>query len=57
MACRSLSRTEPARTEIVAETKNDQIVFKELDLSSMASVRSFAEAYNRGWIHLCIYTV
>lgn len=42
MACRDEIKTERARLEIIEETKNENIFFRELDLASLDSVRKFA---------------
>lgn len=41
MACRDKARTEKARLEIVQETGNKNIFFRELDLASLESIRNF----------------
>ncbi|XP_023177894.2 retinol dehydrogenase 13-like isoform X2 [Drosophila hydei] len=41
MACRDKARTEIARLEIIEETKNNNIFFRELDLASLDSIRKF----------------
>lgn len=43
MACRDEARAEKARKEIIKETNNENIFFRELDLSSLDSIRKFAE--------------
>lgn len=45
MACRDRGRAEAAIKDIVQETGNNQVVFMQLDLSSLQSVRSFAESF------------
>ncbi|XP_054289560.1 retinol dehydrogenase 14 [Macrosteles quadrilineatus] len=47
MACRNLEQANKVRDSIVEATKNNNIVVKKLDLSSLASVRAFAEEVNR----------
>ncbi|XP_034479707.1 retinol dehydrogenase 12-like [Drosophila innubila] len=42
MACRDKKRTEEARLEIIRETNNQNIYFRELDLASLDSIRKFA---------------
>ncbi|KAH8370587.1 hypothetical protein KR093_004266 [Drosophila rubida] len=42
MACRDKNRTEKARLEIIRETNNQNIFFRELDLASQESIRKFA---------------
>ncbi|XP_075883931.1 dehydrogenase/reductase SDR family member 13-like [Nelusetta ayraudi] len=45
MACRDRQRAEAAIQEIIQETGNKQVVFMQLDLASLKSVRSFAESF------------
>ncbi|XP_034479705.1 retinol dehydrogenase 12-like isoform X3 [Drosophila innubila] len=45
MACRDKKRAEEARLEIIKETKNQNIFFLELDLSSLESIRKFVAAF------------
>jgi NAD(P)-dependent dehydrogenase (short-subunit alcohol dehydrogenase family) len=47
LACRSASRAEAAIAEIKKEVPRALLVFLELDLSSLESVRSFAEAFKQ----------
>lgn len=47
LACRSEKRTLPAVKEIKEKTKNDQVLFMELDLASFASVQKFSDAFLR----------
>ncbi|XP_034115649.1 retinol dehydrogenase 12-like isoform X2 [Drosophila albomicans] len=47
MACRDKVRAEEARREIIEDTKNQNIFFIELDLSSLDSVRKFVEVYKQ----------
>ncbi|XP_017304137.1 uncharacterized protein LOC103520502 [Diaphorina citri] len=42
MACRNLELANKVREQIVAETGNDSVVVKKLNLSSLQSVREFA---------------
>ncbi|XP_059208685.1 dehydrogenase/reductase SDR family member 13-like [Centropristis striata] len=42
LACRDRQRAEAAVQEIIQETGNSQVVFMQLDLASLKSVRSFA---------------
>lgn len=41
MACRDKYRTELARVQIILETKNEKVFYRELDLSSLESIRKF----------------
>ncbi|XP_041668822.1 dehydrogenase/reductase SDR family member 13-like [Cheilinus undulatus] len=45
MACRDQGRAEAAIKDIIQETGNHQVIFMQLDLSSLQSVRSFAENF------------
>ncbi|XP_038585684.1 dehydrogenase/reductase SDR family member 13-like [Micropterus salmoides] len=45
MACRDRKRAEAAIQEIVQETGNSQVIFLQLDLASLKSVRSFADNF------------
>ncbi|KAM8736951.1 retinol dehydrogenase 11-like [Acanthopagrus schlegelii] len=47
MACRDRRRAEAAIQDIVQETGNNQVIFMQLDLASLKSVRSFAENFLR----------
>ncbi|XP_032590882.1 retinol dehydrogenase 12-like [Drosophila grimshawi] len=45
MACRNKSKTEQALKEIIEQTGNNKIFFRELDLSSLKSVRKFVSNF------------
>jgi NAD(P)-dependent dehydrogenase (short-subunit alcohol dehydrogenase family) len=45
MACRSVMRSTPVREEAVAASGNAQVELMELDMSSFASIRAFAEEF------------
>lgn len=45
LACRSAESANEARLEIIKGTGNNNIIVKELDLSSPESIRSFAESF------------
>ncbi|KAM4533907.1 retinol dehydrogenase 12-like [Odontesthes bonariensis] len=47
MACRDLERAEEARTEILEDTGNENVVIRKLDLSDTKSIKAFAEVINR----------
>ncbi|XP_027134536.1 dehydrogenase/reductase SDR family member 13-like [Larimichthys crocea] len=47
MACRDRQRAEAAIQEIIQETSNSQVIFMQLDLASLQSVRSFADNFLR----------
>ncbi|KAK3800256.1 hypothetical protein RRG08_018866 [Elysia crispata] len=46
LACRNLEKGENARREIAEDTNNQEVIFKELDLSSFASIQKFAKDFN-----------
>lgn len=48
MACRDLERAEEARTDIMEDTGNENVVIRKLDLSDTKSIRAFAEIINNG---------
>ncbi|ORX50539.1 NAD(P)-binding protein [Hesseltinella vesiculosa] len=45
LACRSEAKAQAAIAEIVQETGNDKVEFMALELGSLSSVKSFADAY------------
>ncbi|XP_060655202.1 retinol dehydrogenase 13-like isoform X1 [Drosophila nasuta] len=45
MACRDKKRTDQARLEIIRETNNQNIFFRELDLASLDSIRKFVTGF------------
>lgn len=45
MACRSITKCEEARKEIVLETKNKNVYCRECDLASLASIKSFVKRF------------
>nr|XP_046269063.1 dehydrogenase/reductase SDR family member 13-like [Scatophagus argus] len=47
LACRDRRRAEAAVQEIIQETGNNQVIFMQLDLASLQSVRSFADDFLR----------
>lgn len=47
LACRNKGSGEEVRAELIEETKNPNIIVKELDLSRMKSVRAFAADVNK----------
>ncbi|XP_035765279.1 retinol dehydrogenase 11 [Neolamprologus brichardi] len=47
MACRDLERAEEARTDILEDTGNENVVIRKLDLSDTKSIRAFAEVVNK----------
>lgn len=46
MACRNLEKAKAAREAIISETNNDDVIIKQLNLSSFDSVKRFAEDVN-----------
>lgn len=46
LACRNVTAAEKVKEEIVKETSNENVVVRELDLSSFESVRAFAAKIN-----------
>ncbi|KAH8277840.1 hypothetical protein KR018_008509 [Drosophila ironensis] len=47
MACRDMQKCEQARREVVEATNNHKVFSRELDLSSLESIRNFAEGFKR----------
>ncbi|XP_075218151.1 retinol dehydrogenase 14 [Lycorma delicatula] len=47
MACRNLETASKVRAQIIEETKNKNVVLMKLDLSSLTSIRNFAQEVNR----------
>src|SRR5881296_1882761 len=47
MACRTASRGEAARLDIIRDSGNCRVSLEVVDLASEASIRSFAEAFKR----------
>ena len=45
MACRDLTKCGEARKEIILQTKNKNVFCRELDLSSLESVRNFVKHF------------
>lgn len=45
LACRNLKKAEAARQEIIEKSRNKNVETMELDIASLASVRSFADKY------------
>ncbi|KAJ4431260.1 hypothetical protein ANN_19857 [Periplaneta americana] len=52
LACRDLKKAEEARDEIIASTGNINVKVQHLDLSSLSSVRQFAEHINKTELRL-----
>lgn len=51
MACRNLSKAETVRSAVLARHPSAQVEIRQLDLSSLASVRRFAESIEAGSVH------
>jgi NAD(P)-dependent dehydrogenase (short-subunit alcohol dehydrogenase family) len=47
MACRSIDSANSVKDEIIEKTKNKNIFVKELDLSSIQSIKNFAESFKK----------
>ncbi|CAG5895824.1 unnamed protein product [Menidia menidia] len=47
MACRDLERAEEARSDILEDTGNENLVIRKLDLSDLKSIKAFADVINR----------
>ncbi|XP_041563203.1 retinol dehydrogenase 13-like isoform X3 [Drosophila elegans] len=47
MACRDMNRCDRARKEIIKETNNQNVFSRELDLSSLESVRQFVAGFKK----------
>lgn len=55
MACRDLERAEEARTDILEDTGNENVVIRKLDLSNTKSIKAFAELVNKGLLIGCCF--
>lgn len=55
MACRDLERAEEARTDILEDTGNENVVIRKLDLSDTKSIKAFAELVNNGLLIGCCF--
>ena len=47
MACRSVESANKVKEELVSKTKNKNIFVKELDLSSIDSIKKFSESFQK----------
>lgn len=56
MACRDMTKCEETRTKIADDTFNNNVVCRECDLSSIESIRRFADEINQNEksLHLLI---
>ena len=52
MACRDRKRSEIARDKIIEITKNQKVLFEELDLASFQSIWSFEKMFKEKWNRL-----
>lgn len=48
MACRDIVKAEVAQSEIVAESGNQNVIIRKLDLADTKSIREFAEVIING---------
>lgn len=48
MACRDIDKAVTAQREIVAESGNQNVIIRKLDLADTKSIREFAEIINNG---------
>ncbi|KAK3792429.1 hypothetical protein RRG08_045971 [Elysia crispata] len=47
MCCRNVEKGQEALRDILEETKSDQVILKQLDLSSFQSIQTFARDFNQ----------
>lgn len=52
MACRDMEKCEKLREEIIKKSYNLNVHCKKLDLSSLKSVREFAEDVNKSILYI-----
>ncbi|TSK82181.1 Retinol dehydrogenase 12 [Bagarius yarrelli] len=52
MACRDIIKAEVAQKEIIAESGNNNVLIRYLDLANTNSIREFAELINKGHLLL-----
>ena len=57
VACRDIAKAEAAATEIRAETGNQQVIVKKLDLADTKSIREFAEKFLAGTVSRSFFSV
>src|SRR5207247_2953497 len=55
MACRSATRGEAARQDIVRQSGNSRVALELVDLASEDSTRAFAEAFQRKYSRLDVH--
>ena len=46
LACRNVEKADAAKAKIIAATGNEKVHVQVVDLSSLASVKAFAEQFN-----------
>lgn len=54
MACRNLEKSKKVQDEIIAVSKNDNVLLMQLDMSSFESIKSFADEFKRKFSKLDI---
>ena len=54
MACRSVTKDEAAKKDVVERTGSNNVIVKHLDLASLRSIRTFAEDINKNEARLDI---
>lgn len=57
VACRDIAKAEAAASEIRAETGNQQVIVKKLDLADTKSIREFAEKFLAGTVSRSFFSV
>lgn len=57
VACRDIAKAEAAASEIRAETGNQQVIVKKLDLADTKSIREFAEKFLEGTVSRSFFSV
>lgn len=57
IACRDIAKAEAAASEIRAETGNQQVIVKKLDLADTKSIREFAENFLAGTVSRFFFLV
>ena len=57
LACRDIAKAEAAASEIRAETGNQEVIVKKLDLADTKSIREFAEKFLAGTISRSFFSM
>lgn len=57
VACRDTAKGDAAASEIRAETGNQQVIVKKLDLADTKSIREFAEQFLAGTVSRSLFSV